>query len=61
MKLQIVIDDPETRAVWETAQRAKAEVAGWPAWKRGDQAEAPSAAGPSDPPRRSRPNNEVEG
>ena len=22
-------------AVWETAQRAKAEVAAWPAWKRG--------------------------
>ena len=47
MKLKIVIDDPETRAVWETAQAAKAEVAAWPAWKRGDDTpvvpEAPSA------------------
>jgi len=36
MKLKIAIDDSETRAVWETAQRARAEVAGWPAWKRGN-------------------------
>ena len=35
-KVKISLDDPETRAVWETAQRAKAEVAAWPAWKRGD-------------------------
>lgn len=35
-KLQIVVDDPETRAVWETAKRAKKEVASWPAWKRGE-------------------------
>ncbi len=34
--IKIVIDD-ETRAVWETALRARAEVAGWPAWKRGDR------------------------
>jgi len=60
MKLKILIDDPETRAVWETAQRAKAEVAGWPAWKRGDQTDAPVAAGPSNPPRRSGPNNDVD-
>ncbi len=36
MKIEILIDDPETRAVWEAAKRAKAEVAAWPAWKRGD-------------------------
>jgi hypothetical protein len=35
-KLQIVIDDAETRALWNTALRAKAEVAAWPAWKRGE-------------------------
>ena len=45
MKIKILIDDPETRAVWEAAQRAKQEVADWPAWKRGDQPEA------STPPR----------
>jgi hypothetical protein len=44
MKLKIVIDDPETRAVWETVQRAKAEVASWPAWKRGEEADSTSAA-----------------
>lgn len=34
-KLRISLDDPETRAIWETAKRAKAEVESWPAWKRG--------------------------
>ena len=51
MKLTILIDDPETRAIWETAQRAKAEVASWPAWKRGEQTDKPAAANQSDPPR----------
>jgi hypothetical protein len=36
MKLKIRIDDEETRALWETAKQAKAEVASWPAWKRGE-------------------------
>lgn len=36
MRLGIRLDDPETRATWEAAQRAKAEVASWPAWKRGE-------------------------
>jgi hypothetical protein len=36
MKIKLNLDDQGTRAVWETAQRAKAEVASWPAWKRGD-------------------------
>lgn len=35
-KIKIRLDDPETRAVWEAALRAKREVASWPAWKRGD-------------------------
>jgi len=39
-KLKIILDDPETRAVWETAKRAAAEVASWPAWKRGDPPKA---------------------
>lgn len=36
MKLKIRIDDDETRALWEAAKRAKAEVDSWPAWKRGE-------------------------
>jgi hypothetical protein len=35
MKVKLKLDDQETRAVWETAKRAKAEVTSWPAWKRG--------------------------
>jgi hypothetical protein len=37
MKIKLKLDDPETRAIWETVQRAKAEVASWPAWKRGEE------------------------
>jgi hypothetical protein len=37
MKLKLKLDDPQTRAVWETVQRAKLEVASWPAWKRGEE------------------------
>jgi deoxycytidylate deaminase len=37
MKIKIRIDDPQTRAVWEAAQKAKAEVESWPAWKRGEE------------------------
>jgi len=40
MKIKLKLDDQETRAVWETAQRAKAEVASWPAWKRGEETNA---------------------
>lgn len=48
MKIKIRIDDPQTRAVWEAALKAKAEVEGWPAWKRGEQSTtiAPPADGP---------------
>ena len=35
-KVKICLDDPETRAVWQTAKDASAEVAAWPAWKRGE-------------------------
>ena len=38
MKVKLKLDDQKTRAVWETALRAKAEVASWPAWKRGEAA-----------------------
>lgn len=34
MKIKIRLD-AQTRPVWETALAAKAEVASWPAWKRG--------------------------
>jgi hypothetical protein len=36
MVLEILIDDEETRALWETAKKAKAEVEGWPAWKHNE-------------------------
>lgn len=35
-KLGILVDDPETRAIWEAANQAAREVASWPAWKRGE-------------------------
>ena len=48
MKLKIRIDDEETRALWETAKKAKAEVESWPAWKRGELVARPSADIPQD-------------
>lgn len=33
-KIEIRVDDAETRALWETAKKAAAEVASWPAWKK---------------------------
>lgn len=36
MKLKIRIDDDQTRALWETAKRAKEEVESWPAWKHNE-------------------------
>jgi hypothetical protein len=47
MKIKIRIDDAETRAVWETAHRAKAEVESWPAWKRGETAPRASTETPA--------------
>src|SRR5271163_2525555 len=38
-KIKICLDDPEVRAIWNTALRARREVASWPAWKRGGNAE----------------------
>ena len=43
-KVKIRIDDPETRAIWEAALQARAEVAGWPAWKRGEYPSTPAPA-----------------
>ena len=37
MKIKLKLDDPHTRAVWATVLQARAEVASWPAWKRGDR------------------------
>lgn len=37
MKIKLRLDDQETRAVWDAAQKAKTEVASWPAWKRGEE------------------------
>jgi hypothetical protein len=36
MKLRIRIDDNKTRALWETAKKAKAEVESWPAWRHNE-------------------------
>ena len=33
-KIKISLEDPETRAIWNAALRARDEVASWPAWKR---------------------------
>ena len=48
MKLKIRIDDDETRALWETAKKAKAEVESWPAWKHNEVPRASSDASASD-------------
>lgn len=48
MKLKIRIDDDETRALWETAKKAKAEVESWPAWKHNEVPRLPSDAAASD-------------
>jgi hypothetical protein len=40
MMLEILIDDDEPRALWETAKKAKAEVESWPAWKHKEWAVA---------------------
>ena len=37
MKIKLKLDDQETRAVWDAAQKAKTEVASWPAWTRGEE------------------------
>lgn len=47
-RVKVSLDDPQTRAVWETAQRAADEVASWPAWKRGDVAVPPDSPDRSD-------------
>ena len=46
MKIKLDISDPETRAVWEAAQRATQETADWPAWKRGDLTDSSTAGSP---------------
>ena len=48
MKLKIRIDDDETRALWETAKKAKAEVESWPSWKHNEMPRALSDAVASD-------------
>lgn len=55
-KIKISLEDPEIRAIWETALAARREVASWPAWKRGeydlpcrdDAAAAAGAAAPAE-------------
>jgi hypothetical protein len=49
VKIKLKLDDPHTREVWQAVERAKEEVAAWPAWKRG---EASSAMTPKDPAKR---------
>lgn len=38
-KLKLDTSDPHTAAVFETCKQAAAEVASWPAWKRGEYSE----------------------
>ena len=58
-KIKISLEDPETRAIWETVLEARREVASWPAWKRGedvvpsgDETPAPSTTPPEQEPDR---------
>jgi hypothetical protein len=48
-KIQISLEDPEIRSVWETVLRARQEVASWPAWMRGEDEDASPAAEPKVP------------
>jgi hypothetical protein len=47
-KIKISLENPEIRAIWETALEARREVASWPAWKRGEDV-APSSDDPQAP------------
>jgi hypothetical protein len=49
MKIKLRLDDQETRAVWDAAQKAKTEVASWPAWKRGEETTASTATAATTP------------
>jgi len=44
-KIKISLENPEIRAIWETALEARREVASWPAWKRGEYDDGPSSDG----------------
>jgi hypothetical protein len=48
-KIKISLEDPETRAVWNAALRARDEVASWPAWKRGEDDPPAESETPADP------------
>jgi hypothetical protein len=48
MKLEILIDDDETRALWVTAKKAKAEVESRPAWKHNEVPRASDASAPDE-------------
>jgi len=43
-KIKISLDDPAVRKVWNTVLEARREVAGWPAWKRGEEATGTTAS-----------------
>ena len=48
-KIKISLEDPETRAIWNAALRARDEVARWPAWKRGEDAPSIEDETPASP------------
>lgn len=52
MKLKLRLDDQHTREVWQAVERAKAQVAAWPDWKRGEPSatKTESTAAISTPP-----------
>ena len=41
--IDLNLEDPEIRAIWETILEAKREVASWPAWKRGEYDDSPGS------------------
>jgi hypothetical protein len=48
-KIQISLEDPEIRNVWQTVLEARQEVAGWPAWMRGEGEDDSAASEPKAP------------
>ena len=46
-KIKISLENPEIRAIWETALEARREVASWPAWKRGEDVPSASEEAPA--------------
>lgn len=44
-KIKISLEDPEIREIWNAVLEARREVASWPAWKRGEEADGTTTSG----------------